>query len=84
MPPKAASLRAEQLAWISKTGHQRLTDPRIGEWLDELEENAMLRDKLPALIVVFQNFMKTAVAAQEWVAVPLKDFEKITLGWRTR
>ena len=37
MPPKAAGLRAEQLAWISKTGHQRLTDPRIGELLEELE-----------------------------------------------
>lgn len=54
------------------------------KWLDELEENAMLRGKIPALIVVFQNFMKTAVSAQEWVAVPLKDFEKITLGWKTR
>ena len=31
MPPKAAALRAEQLAWISKTGHQKLTDPRVGE-----------------------------------------------------
>ena len=35
MPPKAAPLRAEQLAWISKTGHERLTDERIGEILDE-------------------------------------------------
>ena len=31
MPPKAAALRAEQLAWISKTGHQKLTAPRVGE-----------------------------------------------------
>ena len=33
MPPKAAALRAEQLAWISKTGHLKLTDPRVGELL---------------------------------------------------
>ena len=26
MPPKAAALRAEQLAWISKEGHTRQTD----------------------------------------------------------
>ena len=26
MPPKAAALRAEQLAWISKTGHEKLSD----------------------------------------------------------
>ena len=39
MPPKAAPLRAEQLAWISKTAHERLTDARIGEILDEIESN---------------------------------------------
>ena len=39
MPPKAAPLRAEQLAWISKTGHERLTDERIGEILDEIESS---------------------------------------------
>ncbi|GIS51500.1 MAG: hypothetical protein Ct9H90mP26_2870 [Methanobacteriota archaeon] len=37
--PKAAPLRAEQLAWISKTAHERLTDARIGEILDEIESN---------------------------------------------
>ena len=39
MPPKAAPLRAEQLAWISKTAHERLTDAKIGEILDEIESN---------------------------------------------
>ena len=38
MPPKAASLRAEQLSWISRTGHEKLTNPRIGELLKALEE----------------------------------------------
>ncbi len=37
MPKKAAPLRAEQLAWISKTSHERLTNPRIGELLEEIE-----------------------------------------------
>ena len=37
MPPKAATLRGEQLSWISKTGHEKMTDPRVGELLDELE-----------------------------------------------
>ena len=30
MPPKAAGLRAEQLSWISRTGHEMITDSRIG------------------------------------------------------
>ncbi len=37
MPPKAAALRAEQISWISKTGHLKMTDSRIGELLGELE-----------------------------------------------
>ena len=36
MPPKAAALRAEQLSWISKTGHEKLTEARIGELLEIL------------------------------------------------
>ena len=36
---KGSSSEAEQLAWISKTAHERLTDARIGEILDEIESN---------------------------------------------
>ena len=39
MPPKAAKLRAEQLSWISRTGHEKLTDSRIGESLEILEKD---------------------------------------------
>ena len=46
MPPKAAALRAEQLAWVSKTGHEATTDPRIGELLTELEAREDLNDCL--------------------------------------
>ena len=44
MPPKAATLRGEQLAWISRESHRRKTSPRIGELLDELEENSDLNE----------------------------------------
>ena len=47
MPPKAAALRAEQLAWISKTGHQKLTDPRVGELLNGLESVSYTHLTLP-------------------------------------
>ena len=39
MPPKAAPLRAEQLAWISKTAHERLTNSEIGSLLEQNESN---------------------------------------------
>ena len=44
MPPSAAPLRAEQLAWISKTAHERLTDPKIGDLLGEIEHSSELDD----------------------------------------
>ena len=44
MPPKAAELRAEQIAWISRESHKRKTSPRVGELLDELEERDDLGD----------------------------------------
>ena len=44
MPPKAAVLRAEQLAWISKTGHEKLTDQRIGVLISQLESENGLDD----------------------------------------
>ena len=44
MPPKAAELRGEQIAWISRESHKRKTSPRVGELLDELEERDDLGD----------------------------------------
>ena len=44
MPPKAAKLRAEQLSWISRTGHEKLTDSRIGELLEILEKDNNLNE----------------------------------------
>jgi len=46
-------------------------------WLMDLADNALMRGKNPALIMVFEG-------RQPWVAVPLADFEKLSLGWRTR
>lgn len=46
------------------------------DWLMELEENALMHGKNPALVLVFRE--------KPWVVVPLEDFEKMSLGWRTR
>jgi len=39
MPPKAAPLRAEQLAWLSKTRHRLMIEPKIGELLAAAEND---------------------------------------------
>jgi carboxypeptidase Taq len=42
MPPRAASLRSEQIALLTALVHRRQTDPRIGEWLEACEANTDL------------------------------------------
>ncbi len=51
MPPKAAPHRANQLAMLSGMIHQRATDPRIGEWLSQLETSELTQppDSVPAV-----------------------------------
>ncbi|DAC43685.1 MAG TPA: carboxypeptidase M32, partial [Candidatus Poseidoniales archaeon] len=36
MPEAAAESRAEHLAWISKTVHEKITNPRVGELISEI------------------------------------------------
>ena len=38
MPPAAAEYRGEQLAYLSGSAHEKLTDPRIAEWLATLAD----------------------------------------------
>ena len=46
MPPNGVTARAEQLATLAKTTHERQTDPRIGELLDKID--GTLNDPLQA------------------------------------
>lgn len=37
MPKKAAGLRGAQMALLSRLSHERITDARIGDWLEQLD-----------------------------------------------
>src|SRR5580704_4082646 len=37
MPTKGAGHRAEQMGYLAKLGHEKLTSPRLGELLGQLE-----------------------------------------------
>ncbi len=39
MPKKAAALRGAQMALLSRLSHERITDARIGDWLEGLDAN---------------------------------------------
>lgn len=41
IPPKGHGHRSEQLALLAKLRHQRMTDPRIGEWLSCVEKSPL-------------------------------------------
>jgi carboxypeptidase Taq len=82
MPPKAAGLRAEQLAWISKTGHQRLTNPRIGELLDELEVTDSLNDVQTANVrLARESYDKATKLPTEFVEEMAKHRSKAQISW---
>lgn len=44
MPVSGAENRAEQITLLSGILHERLTDPKIGEWLDELKDGPLTQD----------------------------------------
>ena len=82
MPPKAAALRAEQLSWISKTGHVRLTDPRIGELLEELESGDGLDEVQAANVrLARESYDKATKLPTEFVAEMAKHRSKAQISW---
>ncbi len=54
------------------------------KWLNDLEENAINRSKTPALILVLGNKeMALETEIFEWVAIPLRDFQRLSKDWKT-
>ncbi|HVX11484.1 MAG TPA: carboxypeptidase M32 [Pirellulales bacterium] len=44
LPPAAADYRAEQMTLLTGLVHQRQTDRRLGEWLEELVDSPLAKD----------------------------------------
>lgn len=44
MPPAAGPYRAEQMTLLAGMIHRRRTDPRLGGWLDELQDSPLAAD----------------------------------------
>ncbi|PXF19672.1 MAG: carboxypeptidase, partial [Methanobacteriota archaeon] len=82
MPPKAAGLRAEQLSWISRTGHEMITDSRIGELLSDLESRDDL-DEIQAgnLRLARESYDKATKLPTEFVGELAKHQSKSQVSW---
>jgi carboxypeptidase Taq len=48
MPPKGASLRGEQMAFLATLAHQKLTDPVMGDLLAAVEASDLVQDPTSA------------------------------------
>ena len=82
MPPKAAALRAEQLAWLSKEGHIRQTDTRIGELLDILEGFTDLNEVQSANVrLARESYDKATKLPTEFVTELTKHNSKSLISW---
>ncbi|GIW95661.1 MAG: carboxypeptidase M32 [Pirellulaceae bacterium] len=44
MPPRGGAYRAEQVSYLSKLIHQKRTDPKAGQWLEELAQSELAQD----------------------------------------
>ena len=74
---------------IKSTEKQSLSVKR--EWMEVLEENAILIGKVPVLVLVFNGYLNRtqigeklkleSAILQEWVAIPRRDFEALTSYW---
>lgn len=56
IPKKGHEHRARQMAALARLLHQRMTDPRIGEWLEKVEGSSLVQDP----------FSDAAVNVREW------------------
>ena len=82
MPPSAAPLRAEQLAWISKTAHERLTDPKIGDLLGEIEHSSELDDvQLANIRLARESYDRATKLPTEFVEEMAKHRSKSLISW---
>jgi carboxypeptidase Taq len=82
MPPKAAALRAEQLSWISKTGHEKLTNPRIGELLEQLEQRDDLNGvQMGNLRLTRDSYRKATKLPTAFVAEMAMHKSKSQISW---
>ena len=48
MPPGGGEYRAEQVSFLAGLVHQRNTDPLVGQWLSELVDSELSRDRTSA------------------------------------
>ncbi len=83
MPPKAAPLRAEQLAWLSKTRHRLMIEPEIGELLAaaENEDDGLDSVRTGNLRLIRDAYDKATKQPSEFVERVARHKSKSIVSW---
>ena len=83
MPPKAAPLRAEQLAWLSKTRHKLMIDPEIGKLLVSAENDDDGKDGVRTgnLRLIRDAYDKATKQPSEFVERVARHKSKSIVSW---
>ena len=82
MPPKAATFRAEQLAWLSKEGHTRMTDARVGELLTKAESDVGDNEiEIGNLRIIRDSYDKATKKPTEFVEEKARHTSKSIVSW---
>ena len=83
MPPKAAPLRAEQMAWLSKTRHRLMIDPEMGDLLSQAENENDGKDPVRSgnLRLVRDAYDKATKQPSEFVERMARHKSKSIVSW---
>lgn len=82
MPPKGAALRAEQMAWLSKEGHSRMTDPEVGSLLIQAEAEANSSEvEAGNLRIIRDSYDKATKKPPEFVEEYARHRSKSIVSW---
>ena len=74
MPPKAAPLRAEQLAWLSTTSHSMMVDEKMGEALAAAEAEGADDEVAAGMIRTIVESLKNTqdIDRVEFIVAPMR------------
>ncbi|HHZ74012.1 MAG TPA: carboxypeptidase M32 [Candidatus Poseidoniales archaeon] len=82
MPPKAAAMRAEQLAWLSKEGHTRMTAPEVGELISAAESEVNGSEVEQGNIrIIRDSYDKATKKPTEFVEEKARHTSKSIVSW---
>lgn len=82
MPPKAAAMRAEQLAWLSKEGHTRMTAPKVGELISAAESEVNGSEVEQGNIrIIRDSYDKATKKPTEFVEEKARHTSKSIVSW---